>query len=201
MKLTNNLQLPFAPEQIRRFQRVFFLASALLLPFLLQGCAEKHVRVRPWATAIAVRPHLTGPLATSPPDPTEIEAPELSLPAPRFPSPLIVVRQPARPRIALQPAPESAESHKPAAPLLEPELTPQELASAQQQMNESIAIAQKNLNAAKGRSLNSTQADLTSKVNSFLQESKQAVHDGDWTRARNLAKKAQVLSEELAASL
>jgi hypothetical protein len=201
MKLTNILQLPFAAEQISRFQGVSFLAVVFLLPFLLQGCAEKQVRVRPWATAIAVRPHLTGPRATSPPDLAEIEAPDFSLPAPRFPSPLIVVRQPVRPRVPVQPAPETAESHKPLAPLLEPELTPQELAVAQQQMNESIAIAQKNLNATKGRSLNPTQADLTSKVNSFLQESKQAVHDGDWTRARNLAKKAQVLSEELAASL
>ena len=59
----------------------------------------------------------------------------------------------------------------------------------------------KNLNSAKGRSLNPTQADLNSKVAAFLQESKQAVREGDWTRARNLAKKAQVLSEELAASL
>jgi len=42
---------------------------------------------------------------------------------------------------------------------------------------------------------------LTSKVSSFLQESKLAARDGDWTRARNLAKKARVLSEELAASL
>lgn len=201
MRLTINLQLPFAAEKIRRLQHIFLLASAFLLPLFLQGCAEKHVRARPWATAIAVRPHLTGPLAASPPELTEIEAPDLSLPAPRFPSPLTVVRQPVRPRVLVQPTPETAESRKPPAPLLEPELTPQELAVAQQQMNESIAIAQKNLSAAKGRSLNPTQADLTSKVNSFLQESKQAVHDGDWTRARNLAKKAQVLSEELAASL
>jgi hypothetical protein len=172
-----------------------------LLPVWLQGCAEKQVRGRPWVTAIAVRPHLTGPRVASPPDLAEIEAPDLSLPAPRFPSPLIVVRQPVRPRVPVQPAPETPESRKPPAPLLEPELTPQELAVAQQQMNESITIAQKNLSAAKGRSLNPTQADLTSKVNSFLQESKQAVQDGDWTRARNLAKKAQVLSEELAASL
>jgi hypothetical protein len=38
-------------------------------------------------------------------------------------------------------------------------------------------------------------------VNSFLQESRGAAKDGDWTRAKNLAKKAQVLSEELADSL
>jgi len=68
-------------------------------------------------------------------------------------------------------------------------------------MNDSVAIAQRNLDAAKGRTLNPTQTDLASKVTSFLRESKDAVRDGDWTRARNLAKKAQLLSEELAASL
>lgn len=197
MKFSNHSRWSRFGEQALR-AHVLVLAVSI---FLLQGCAQKQVHVRPWATAIAVRPHLARPLQTSPPEITEIDAPELSLVLPPMPSPLNISRQPVRPRVPAQPAPETVESSKPSAPLLEPELTPQELASAQHQMNESIAIAQKNLAAAKGRHLNPTQADLTSKVTSFLQESKQAVHDGDWTRARNLAKKAQVLSEELAASL
>jgi hypothetical protein len=176
---------------------VVLMASVLLL----QGCAQKQVHARPWATAIAVRPHLTHPVQASVPDLAEVEAPELSGDFPPLSSPLSISRQPVRPRVAVQPTPETSESRKPPAPLLEPELTPQEVATAQQQLNESTAIAQKNLNSAKGRSLNATQADLTSKVVAFLQESKQAVREGDWTRARNLAKKAQVLSEELAASL
>ena len=172
------------------------LASALLL----SGCAKQQVRARPWSAAIAVRPRLASPLPT-PPDLAEVVAPEFTLEFPPLPSPLSISRQPVRPRIPAQPAPETAGSSKPPAPMLEPELTPQEVASAQQQMNESISVAQRNLDAARGRRLNPTQADLTSKVISFLQESKQAVRDGDWTRAKNLAKKAQVLSEELAASL
>jgi hypothetical protein len=85
--------------------------------------------------------------------------------------------------------------------LLAPQLSEQEIASAQQQMNDSIMVAQRNLASAKGHRLSATQTDLASKVNSFLDESKAAVKEGDWTRARNLAKKAQVLSEELAGSL
>jgi len=198
MRLLNNSRCPcFLRPPLRIHGVFFFLVSVLLL----QGCAQKQVRARPWATAIAVRPHPTRPVSTTPPDLAEIEAPELAFDLPTLPSPLNIVRQPSRPRVPIQPVPEAATSNKPPAPLLEPELTPQELASAQQQMNESVAIAQKNLAAAKGRRLNPAQADLTSKVTSFLQESKQAVNDGDWTRARNLAKKAQVLSEELAASL
>ena len=82
-----------------------------------------------------------------------------------------------------------------------PQLSQQETAAAQQQMNDSIAAAQRNLVSAKNHRLNSLQTDLASKVNSFLEESRIAAKEGDWTRAKNLAKKAQVLSEELAQSL
>jgi len=198
MKFSNDSRpFWFAEPSCQAYSCVVLVASVLLL----QGCAQKQVRARPWATAIAVRPHLTHPVQASLPELAEVEAPELASDLPPLPTPLSIPRQPARPRVAVQPTPEASESHKPAAPLLEPELTAQEVAAAQQQFNESTAIAQKNLNSAKGRSLNPTQADLTSKVVAFLQESKQAVREGDWTRARNLAKKAQVLSEELAASL
>lgn len=198
MRFLNNSRSSCLPEPSLGIHRVFlFLVFALLL----QGCTQRQVRARPWATAIAVRPHPVRPVSAIPPDLAEVEAPDLSFALPPLPSPLNIARQPIRPRVPVQPASEAADFNKPPAPLLEPELTPQELASAQQQMNESVAIAQKNLAATKGRRLNPAQTDLTSKVTSFLQESKQAVNDGDWTRARNLAKKAQVLSEELAASL
>ena len=197
MRLEKYLQLPRSLPDLRLVCCTFPLVSALLLC----ACAERQVRVRPWATAMAVRPHLVRPLPTTPLDLTEIEAPELTLEIPPLPSPLSIPRQPVRPRVPAQPAPEAAGSNKPPAPSLEPELSAQEVAAAQQQINDSVMIAQRNLNSVKGRSLNPTQADLTSKVSSFLQESKQAARDGDWTRARNLAKKAQVLSEELAASL
>jgi hypothetical protein len=49
--------------------------------------------------------------------------------------------------------------------------------------------------------LNATQSDLVSKINGFLKYAREAAQAGDWSHARSLAKKAQVLSEELAASL
>jgi hypothetical protein len=82
-----------------------------------------------------------------------------------------------------------------------PQLSAQEAAAAQRQMTESISNAQNNLAAAKGRQLNPTQTDLVSKINSFIEESRGAAREGDWNRAKNLAKKAQVLGEELAGSL
>ncbi|HMH79549.1 MAG TPA: hypothetical protein VK514_04970, partial [Candidatus Acidoferrum sp.] len=98
-------------------------------------------------------------------------------------------------------APEPAESAKTEAPLLAPQLSQQEIAAAQQQMNESLSVAQRNLESARNHRLNPTQTDLASKVNSFVEESKAAVKEGDWARARNLARKAQLLSDELASSL
>jgi len=57
------------------------------------------------------------------------------------------------------------------------------------------------LTAARGRKLSPTQSDIVSKINSFVAEAREASGAGDWARARNLAKKAQILSEDLVASL
>lgn len=176
------------------------LAALTAAALLLHGCVERKARAYPWATAIAVRPR--APLRAPGYQPPAIDdaAPDLPWDSPP-PSRLAVVHQPVRPRVAAQPPQELSGNPKGDAPLLAPQLSEQEVAAAQQQMNESIAIAQKNLAIAKAHRLNPTQSDLASKVNSFLQQSKDAAREGDWTRARNLAKKAQVLSEELAASL
>ena len=180
--------------------RPLFIAMAAVA--LLQGCAERKPLAHPWATAIAVRPRLPQPIPGYHPPAFDDIAPDLTWDFPPPPSRLVAARQPARPRVAAQqPAPDSSGSAKGDAPLLAPQLSEQEIAAAQQQMNESIAITQRNLSSAKGHKLNPTQSDLASKVNSFLQESRDAAKDGDWTRAKNLAKKAQVLSEELADSL
>ena len=74
------------------------------------------------------------------------------------------------------------------------------MAAAQQQVSENLGIVEKNLVIARGRTMNAVQADLVSKVNSFVAESRESSRDGDWARARNLTKKAQLLSEELVAS-
>jgi hypothetical protein len=184
----------------RTFAFAGLFAAALLLP----GCAEKKINApRPWQAAVNVRPILPAPVP-APADRTaaaEESAPDLPWDFVPPASNLSVPRQPVRPRVSVQQPAEAGDVQKPAAPSLAPQLSEQEIAAAQSQMSDSVAIAQKNLDAAKGRTLNPTQTDLASKVTSFLQESKDAVREGDWTRARNLAKKAQLLSEELAASL
>jgi hypothetical protein len=192
------LVVTVAPRMSKNWLPMAALTAVVLL---LQGCAERKARAYPWAMAIAVRPRVPMAAPGYRPPPFDDIAPELSWDFPPPPSRLAVVRQPTRPRVAAQPTQELSGSAKGDAPLLAPQLSEQEIAVAQQQMNESVAIAQKNQAAAKGHRLNATQSDLASKVNSFLEESREAAKDGDWTRAKNLAKKAQVLSEELAGSL
>jgi len=85
--------------------------------------------------------------------------------------------------------------------MIAPQLTPQESAVAQQQTNLSLSIAERNLGAAHGKNLNAAQSDLISKIRGFIKDAREAAQSADWSRARSLAKKAQVLSEELAGSL
>jgi hypothetical protein len=85
--------------------------------------------------------------------------------------------------------------------MLAPPITPQESAVAQQQTNQSLGIAEKNLALARGKNLNAVQSDLVSKIRGFIKDAREAAQSADWSRARSLAKKAQVLSEELAGSL
>ena len=80
-------------------------------------------------------------------------------------------------------------------------MTPEEAANAQHRANQSIQEAEKNLEKTRGKALNATQADVASKVRGFLGDAREAARTGDWERAQNLARKAQVLSEELAGLL
>ena len=86
-------------------------------------------------------------------------------------------------------------------PVIAPQLSPQESATAQQETNQSLRIAATNLTAVRGKTLNAAQSDMVSKISSFLKDAHEAAQTSDWSRARSLAKKAEVLSNELVSSL
>jgi hypothetical protein len=90
---------------------------------------------------------------------------------------------------------------KPEVPLIAPQLSAEEASAAKQQTDQSLNIAEKNLATTQGKKLSPPQTDLASKVRGFVSDARDAARAGDWVRARDLAKKAQVLSEELAKSL
>lgn len=156
----------------------------------------------PWATAVQVKP-VVQPRTAMAVYATEELGPELRLDLPPFPGHLIPVRTaPPRPRASTSPSTAAgADIEKLGTPLIAPQLTPQESAVAQQQTGQSLSIAEKNLESARGKSLNAAQSDLVSKIRGFVKDAREAVQIADWSRARSLAKKAQVLSEELAGSL
>jgi hypothetical protein len=175
-----------------------FMSAALLL----SGCSFRKRPSIPWATAIQVKPTLQAHLDGA--GEADLEAPELNLETAPFATVLIPLRNaPPRPHASPSPAPTApvADAEKPEAPTIAPQLTKQESAAAQQETSQSLNIAEKNLAATRGKTLNAAQTDLVSKIKGFLKDAREAAQAGDWARARSLAKKAQVLSEELAGSV
>jgi hypothetical protein len=180
--------------------RVFFSVLGFAA-ILLSGCAARKKPSIPWSTAVLVRPIL--PQHPSPTAGVEVSPPDLGPEIPPPPTPLATRTPPApaRPRSFAPPANPSAPAGKPNTPQIVPELSTQESASLQRETERSLTAAEHNLAATTGKTLNATQSDLASKVRSFISDAREAGRAGDWVRARDLAKKAQVLSEELVGSV
>jgi hypothetical protein len=108
---------------------------------------------------------------------------------------------PAKPRVAPAPAVDPAKPEKQPPPVIAPEINTQDMEAAKAETQRNLDMAEKNLTLSSGKSLNAAQQDLVSKVHGFADSAREAMRTGDWVRARNLSKKAEVLSEELAGSL
>jgi hypothetical protein len=196
MKMTETLaQLALGVMRVR--VRILFgaVGSAAIL---LSGCAEQKKTAIPWRTAVLVRPIVP----QHPPEAEDVEGavPDLRLEIPP-PTPLATRNAPARPRVAAPPTNQNATAVKPDTPQIVPGLSTQESVSLQRQTEQSVNAAERNLAATTGKLLSAVQADLASKVRSFVSDAREAGKAGDWARARDLARKAQVLSEELAQNL
>ena len=184
------------------FARLGVSASCILM-LLLSGCAERQVKARafPWSTYAYTRPVV---LAASPiptdddGDPLADATPEIAPP----PSALVMARNaPPRPRAPVVTSSQTDSDSKPDVPQIVPQLTATEASAAQQQTSRSLSVAERNIGSTEGKTLNAMQQDLASKIRSFMAEAHEAAKSGDWTRAKNAAKKAEVLSQELASSL
>lgn len=163
------------------------------------GCTAARKRPAiPWNTAILVRPLVPKVQAASV-DPDAV--PDLQPTLPALPAKIAGGRSgPARPRVATPSPAESEANSKGGTLFIVPQLSTQDTAASQQQTNQSLAVAERNLASANGKTLNATQTDLVSKVRSFMNDARASARLNDWPRAKTLAKKAEVLSEELAAS-
>jgi hypothetical protein len=139
---------------------------------------------------------LAHPIVPAPVDIALADAPEISVEA-RV-APLVVPHgAPVRPRAALAPAPERATPEKSADPIMAPELTDAQVSAAKTATESSLAIAEQNLRSAKGKSLNTAQQDMVSKIRGFVDSAREAMKNNDWQRAQTQARKAEVLSQEI----
>jgi hypothetical protein len=156
----------------------------------------------PWATAVLVKPVLQAHAEEAESTPND-PGPELRIELPPFPSHLMTVRSgPLRPRVNTPSSGAAgSDADKLETPMIAPQLTAQESSVAQRETKQSLNIAEKNLETAHGKKLNPAQSDLVSKIRGFIKDAREAAQITDWDHARSLAKKAQVLSDELASSL
>jgi hypothetical protein len=197
--MTGTTQL--CPHSQQRLVQFGVTASCMVI-ILLSGCASRQVKAKPfpWSTFAYTRPLAPSVALTQmdEADPLPDATPDIAPP----PSGLVIARSaPPRPRVPAGNSSQGESSNKPDVPQIAPLLTAGEASAAQQQTSQSLSVAEHNIGSADGKSLNPTQQDLASKVRSFMAEARDAAKNGEWTRARAAAKKAEVLSQELASSL
>lgn len=189
-----------APSPTERDKR---RSKILLLPVCLSmmvcgGCLVKKRPAAHFVTIVLAHPVIPSPTAES----ALSEAPDLGLEPAPMPVRLGPPRNPpARPKVAASSAAEPATTGKPSEPTIVPELSAGELEAAKADALASLDAGERNLAATRGKALNTAQADLASKIRGFMDAAREAMRKSDWQRATNMAKKAEVLSRELAEGL
>jgi hypothetical protein len=180
-------------------QKAFFLPLCLIA-LCSAGCAtQRHPKFH-LADASLARPIV--PTVAPDNSAASLSLPDIDTSAAVLPPSLATTHSlPTKPHTSPNPAVEPPPAAKPSAPSLAPELTAEELSIAKNDTQRSLDVATRNLTLTQGKRLNPAQNDLASKVRGFAESAREAVRDGDWSRAKSLAKKAEVLSQELAESL
>jgi hypothetical protein len=80
---------------------------------------------------------------------------------------------------------------------LAPSVTDQQASQQRQSTAQLLAATDANLNKISARQLSSSQQDMVNQIRNYVQQAKEAEKAGDLQRARNLAFKAQLLSDEV----
>jgi hypothetical protein len=180
-----------------RVPQIALSLSLSLLVLFIAGCASQR-RPKFRMTNLTLT-HPIVPIAV--PDNSAATAPDLEITAPMPPTLAVVRVAPTKPRVIPPPTSAPASTAKPPEPIMTPELSTEELSTAKGETQQNLTVTDRNLALTKGKRLSSSQNDLASQVRGFEDSAREAVRDGDWSRARDLAKKAAVLSQELASSL
>ncbi len=173
------------------------LAVASLFFAGTSGCGHKTVRA---AVAKPAPPRHQQILFPAPPDvrhdePDDLELAFLTVPQPTPPPEHHTTPPPHRP------AADSAPASRPAPPQISPQISQADQAAYEHRTNDSISEAQKNLQKAGAHQLSSSQQEMVEKIQGFITQARDALQASDYTRAQNLAQKAQLLSIELVNTL
>lgn len=164
----------------------------------MTGCFTRRPPTATFGRYATMRPPVVpAAVGTQLDEPPDIAAEGLAAP----PELAIAPSVPAKPRVIPTPSAEPSKPEKQAEPKIVPEFSAQEVEEAKAETLHNLDLMERNLTVSSGRQLNASQQDLVSKVHGFAENAREAMKSGDWVRAKNLSKKAAVLSEELAASL
>jgi hypothetical protein len=161
------------------------------------GCFTRRTPAPSIGKTVTLRP----PIVPAPAGGELLAPPDIPLEASEPPELATTRSVPPRPRVAQPPAGDAGKTGKEPEPRIVPELSSVEMDAAKAETEQNLDTMKKNLTAASGRILNASQQDLMSKVRGFAESAREAMRSGDWMRAKNLSKKAEVLSEELVDSL
>jgi hypothetical protein len=194
--METQLQSISTPASLLRPHAKFALLLACALALGVAGCPREKVHAKmptiiPPVPAPAEPPTPPYILGQEPTDTTLAMIPE-SLPTPPPERP-----HPAAPRHS---GSDPSAAPKPAAPAISPEISASDQAVYERRIDENLKTAESNLRQASAHQLNATQKDMAEKIKGFVEQAHDAMQAADWTRAQNLAEKAQVLSSELASS-
>jgi type IV secretory pathway VirB10-like protein len=162
------------------------------------GCPKQPVKAKFTRVGVTQPPH--EPFPQDAPVPPEIDSPALPYFEPQMSSSLSNPPRPPAPRRATVTTEPEPEPTKPEAPQISPQLSAEEKSRAQTSTDADIKAAQQVLDTAAHHTLNATQQDMADKISSFLTQAREAISVADWLRAKNLAQKAHVLSNELVRS-
>ncbi len=98
----------------------------------------------------------------------------------------------------------TAELHPPPTPAnaaaevaIGPDISSAEAARDRQSTTQLLDTTEKQLKQVDGNTLSSDQRAMLAQIRTYISQSRKAITEGDYERASNLAKKAQVLTDEL----
>jgi outer membrane biosynthesis protein TonB len=112
--------------------------------------------------------------------------------------------QPAQPSSQTTAPPTTAELHPPGTPAIAaaevaigPDISSAEAARDRQSTTKLLDTTENQLKRVDGNSLSSDQQSMLAQIRTYISQSRKAITEGDYERASNLAKKAQLLTDEL----